>query len=102
MNDRYSLIKEDIVNSYILDNKENEIVVLCHTKRPDLGFKKLEELIEKANKYDEILENREEIKIIKLSNKMKKDMEECEKIETQGESKDCFGCHCSICLMQGY
>lgn len=102
MSDRYSLIKEDIVNSYILDNKENKIIALCHTKRPDLGFEKLEELIEKANKYDEILCNRKEIQIIKLSNAMKKDMQECEEMELQGRSKDCFGCSCGICLMQGY
>lgn len=47
---RYKMITENVTNAYILDEEENTIVALCTTKRPDLGFEKLKELIEKANK----------------------------------------------------
>jgi hypothetical protein len=51
--ERYELVIEDTLNSYILDKKENTIVALCSTKRPDLGFEKLKELVSKANRDDE-------------------------------------------------
>ncbi len=46
--------------------------------------------------------NAEGFKVIKISEAMKKDMEECEKMGLEGESKDCLGCSCGMCLMQGY
>ena len=46
---KYKLIKEDVLNAYILDTETNYVVTLCHTKRPDLGFKELQILIDKAN-----------------------------------------------------
>lgn len=52
MNVRYEVVVEDILNAYILDKEENEIVCLCSTKRPDLGFKKLQELVGHANKTE--------------------------------------------------
>lgn len=45
----YKLIKENSLNAYILDTKTNHIVTLCYTKRPDLGFDKLQTLVDKAN-----------------------------------------------------
>ena len=45
----YKVIVEDVLNAYILDEKESRIVALCTTKRPDLGFEKLEELVKQAN-----------------------------------------------------
>ncbi|MCQ4925000.1 hypothetical protein NE686_18005 [Tissierella carlieri] len=49
---RYKVIIEDAINAYILDRSENTIVALCSTKRPDLGFKKLEKLVGQANKVE--------------------------------------------------
>ena len=49
--DRYKVVKEDALNAYILDNDENYIVVLCSTKKPDLGFDRLETLVTQANEY---------------------------------------------------
>lgn len=48
-NMKYKLIIENPISAHILDTKENRIVALCNTKRPDLEFGKLEELIERAN-----------------------------------------------------
>lgn len=67
---KYELIVENVVNAYILDKEENKIVALCSTKRPDLGFEKLKELVEKANEYDTLKETN-----LKLFNDMKKVME---------------------------
>lgn len=39
-------------------------------------------------------------KVIRLSEAMKRDVEECEEMELKGENKECFGCSCSVCLMQ--
>ena len=49
---RYKVVQEDCLSAYILDTKENTIVALCSTKRPDLGFQNLLELVDKANKYE--------------------------------------------------
>lgn len=49
---RYEVIKEDVTNAYILDKSENKIVALCTTKRPDLGFERLENLVRQANKSE--------------------------------------------------
>ena len=46
---KYKLVVQDVTHAHILDEEENKIVVLCTTKRPDLGFEKLQELIERAN-----------------------------------------------------
>lgn len=46
---RYKFVSEDALNGYILDTKDNYIVTLCNTKRPDLKFDKLKELVEMAN-----------------------------------------------------
>lgn len=51
---RYKVVVENCTNAYILDIEKNEIVTLCNTKRPDLGFEKLKELVAKANRYDEL------------------------------------------------
>ncbi len=59
--------------------------------------KKLEEII-KAKKF---LEG-EGFKVIKINELMKRDMDECVEMDSNGEYKDCIGCHCSICLMQSY
>lgn len=67
---KYELIVENVVNAYILDKEENKIVALCSTKRPDLEFEKLKELVEKANEYDTLKETN-----LKLFNDMKKVME---------------------------
>lgn len=47
--DRYELIIKSPANAYIMDKKENTIVALCSTKRPDLGFNKLMKLVNQAN-----------------------------------------------------
>lgn len=52
---KYEVIVTDVCNAYILDKKENRIVTLCSTKRPDLRFESLKDLVEKANKYEEII-----------------------------------------------
>mgnify|MGYP003609216392 CR=1 FL=1 len=49
---RYKVIREDCLNAYILDTEKNTIVALCSTKRPDLGFQNLLELVDKANKHE--------------------------------------------------
>lgn len=36
----------------------------------------------------------------KYTEEMKEDSEECEKLDREGESKDCCGCSCSACLVQ--
>lgn len=51
---RYEVVIQDALNSYILDKKENVIVALCITKRPDLGFDKLKELVKRANTVDDM------------------------------------------------
>lgn len=35
-----------------------------------------------------------------MTNRQIKDAEECEKMQEQGEDKDCFGCRCSVCIAQ--
>lgn len=48
---KYELIIENCTSAYILDKEENKIVALCSTKRPDLEFEKLQQLIQEANNY---------------------------------------------------
>lgn len=38
--------------------------------------------------------------IKKFTKRMKEDSEECVKLDSEGESKDCGGCSCSVCLVQ--
>lgn len=38
--------------------------------------------------------------IKKWTRSMEKDFNECEKMEEKGQSKDCCGCSCSLCLAQ--
>ncbi|HID0768026.1 TPA: regulator [Clostridium botulinum] len=47
---KYELVIENPTDAFILDKEENTIIALCNTKRPDLGFNKLKNVIEKANK----------------------------------------------------
>ncbi|WP_242844695.1 hypothetical protein [Clostridium botulinum] len=47
---KYELVIENPTDAFILDKEENKIIALCNTKRPDLGFNELKNLIEKANK----------------------------------------------------
>ena len=51
-------------------------------------IKKAKELL-KANGYA----------IIKITQDMDRDMEECVELEKRGKDKDCRRCSCSICLM---
>lgn len=51
--ERYKLVTEDVLNCYILDTKNNKIVSLCSTKRPDLGVRGLQEMLRKANEAEE-------------------------------------------------
>ncbi|MCD3351234.1 hypothetical protein G8V03_09560 [Clostridium botulinum D/C] len=44
--ERYKLVVENPLDAFILDTKENMIVTLCNTKRPDLEFDTLKELID--------------------------------------------------------
>ena len=64
--DKYELVIENCTNAYILDKEENKIVALCSTKRPDLGFEKLQQLIQDANNFipikSEIEESKESFK----------------------------------------
>lgn len=46
---RYEVVIESPTNAYILDKDTNRIVTLCSTKRPDLGFERLLELVRAAN-----------------------------------------------------
>lgn len=41
-------------------------------------------------------------KVIKVTKSMEKDMDECVELEQKGETKECLGCSCSMCLMQGW
>lgn len=41
-------------------------------------------------------------KIIKLSERMQKDMKECNEMNSIGKDKECLGCSCNICIMQNY
>lgn len=50
---KYKLIIENVSSAYILDSEQNRIVALCTTKRPDLGFKALEEMVALANKGEQ-------------------------------------------------
>ncbi|BDB03758.1 regulator [Clostridium botulinum] len=47
---KYELVIENPTDAFILDKEKNKIIALCNTKRPDLGFNELKNLIEKANK----------------------------------------------------
>ena len=38
--------------------------------------------------------------VIKKTKNMVKDENECCELDSIGESKDCLGCSCNICLMQ--
>lgn len=38
--------------------------------------------------------------VIKLSESRKRDMDECIELDEKGETKDCFSCSCSVCLMR--
>ena len=40
--------------------------------------------------------------VIKPTQTMLIDMDECEKLNSTDEVKDCWGCSCNICLMQKY
>lgn len=69
--DRYKVVKEDVLNAYIVDIEENYIVALCGTKRPDLGFDRLEKLVEQANEYIKISQVGEmAVELIKDSEKL--------------------------------
>lgn len=39
-------------------------------------------------------------KVIRLSEAMKRDMDECVELDEKGEIKDCLSCSCNVCLMQ--
>lgn len=57
------------------------------------------------NKNDEILRAKELLIkngyiVKKLTHAMELDAKECEEMDFRGESKDCCGCSCSVCLMQ--
>ena len=69
--DKYELIIESCTNAYILDKEENKIVALCNTKRPDLGFEKLQQLIQDANNFIPIKSAMEE-----MTENFKKSIEE--------------------------
>lgn len=64
--ERYKLIIDSCKNAHILDNAENKIATLCETKRPDLGFAILKQMIEKANKAVEYEDLEEQGLLIKL------------------------------------
>ncbi len=49
---RYKFVEEDVTHGYILDELEDRIVALVETKRPDLRFETLHQLVEKANLYE--------------------------------------------------
>lgn len=49
---KYEFTQEDIVSGYIVDNTKNQIITLCHTKRPDLGFESLKSMVVEANKTE--------------------------------------------------
>ena len=51
---KYKVEIEDVLNARILDTEENRIVTLCNTKRPDLAFEKLLDLVDKANQVEEM------------------------------------------------
>lgn len=51
---RYEFVQENVVEGYILDRNSDYIVALVSTKRPDLEFSALKELVEKANKNEEM------------------------------------------------
>lgn len=36
----------------------------------------------------------------KWTRSMEQDFKECEGMEEKGQSKDCYGCSCSVCLAQ--
>ncbi|MDU5080252.1 hypothetical protein [uncultured Tissierella sp.] len=58
--------------------------------------------LEEIKKAKNILE-KEGFKVIKLSESMKRDMKQCNEMNSIGKDKDCLGCHCGICIMQeGY
>ena len=50
----YKFVRENSIYGYILDEKKNCMVVLCTTKRPDLEFEGLQELVDKANEHEQI------------------------------------------------
>lgn len=50
----YEFNLESPTEGYVMNSETKDIVCLVETKRPDLYFDKLEELIEKANKYDDL------------------------------------------------
>lgn len=46
---KYELKVDDACHAGIMNTEKNKFVCLVETKRPDLGFKELEEIIDKAN-----------------------------------------------------
>lgn len=54
------------------------------------------------NKTLEMINELEEMgyMIIKLTRAMERDMKECEEMDREGKSKECFGCSCNVCLTQ--
>lgn len=56
----------------------------------------MEEEIAKAKKL--LAENGYIVK--KWTRSMEEDANECEEMESNGKSKDCCGCSCSVCLIQ--
>lgn len=62
----------------------------------------MRENLEEIKKAKSFLE-KEGFKVIKLSESMKRDMQECNEMYSIGKDKECMGCHCGICIMQeGY
>lgn len=66
-------------------------VILTHQT-----VKEMMDEIAKAKKL--LVENGYIVK--KWTHSMKEDANECVEMEEKGQQKDCYGCSCSVCLMQ--
>lgn len=64
---RYELIINNPTDGYILDKKDDMIVSLIGTNRPDLMFDRLKELVSLANKNN-VLKNQLEVSVVEIGN----------------------------------
>lgn len=51
----YELIVTNSISGYIVDKSTKTILCCVETKRPELEFKGLRELIDKANQFDDLI-----------------------------------------------
>lgn len=93
MIDEKKLIDELKQSGMIADNEYESAMVDMINSQPKLGMN------EDIGKARNLLENNGYV-VKKWTRSMELDANECEEMESNGKSKDCCGCSCSVCLVQ--